>query len=245
MSHHFIRYTNVHFSYPGVKEEVLNGISFYISHGERVALLGLNGSGKSTLLLTINGLLKPTSGEINIGDVPLEKGTVSLIRREVGMVFQNADDQLFMPTIEEDIAFGPLNMKLPMDEVQRRVDAALKEVGMENLRKRNPGQLSGGQKRMAAIATVLSMEPNIMVLDEPSASLDWKARHDLLCILKRYEHTLILATHDLQMARTLCTRALILQDGKIAADAPMTDVMKDRRLLAIIGIEDPEEIISL
>ncbi len=236
MSHHFIRYTDVHFSYPGITEEVLKGISFYITHGEKVALLGLNGSGKSTLLLTVNGLLRPTSGEINIGDIPVVKKTLPLIRQDVGMVFQNADDQLFMSTVEEDVAFGPLNMKLPLEEVKRRVDDALRETGIEHLRRRNPSQLSGGQKRMAAIATVLSMEPNIMVLDEPTAGLDWKARHDLLSLLHRYDHTLLLATHDIDMAKALCTRALILDQGQLAADVEMGKVLHDRELLKMIGI---------
>ena len=144
MSHHFIRFTDVHYAYPG-GHEALRGVSFLITHGEKVALLGSNGAGKSTLLLHTDGLLMPTSGGVNVGDVPVTKKTLPLIRQSVGMVFQNPDDQLFMPSVEEDVAFGPANMNLPREEIERRVDEALRAVGMEKLRHRSPMQLSGGQ----------------------------------------------------------------------------------------------------
>lgn len=219
MSHHYIEFQDVRYKYPH-GQEALKGISFRISHGEHVALLGLNGSGKSTLLLQINGLLLPTEGNVIIGDIPVEKKTLKLVRQSVGMVFQNADDMLFMPTIGEDVAFGPRNMGLPEDEVKRRVSEALNSVGLENMENRSATTLSGGQRRAAAIACVLSMEPNILVLDEPSANLDAKARRQLIEIIKNFKHTVLLATHDTDMALELCPRAIVMQSGKIIADAP-------------------------
>lgn len=230
MSHHFIRFTDVHYSYPG-GHEALRGVSFLITHGEKVALLGANGAGKSTLLLHTDGLLLPSSGEVNVGDVPVTKKTLPLVRQSVGLVFQNPDDQLFMPTVEEDVAFGLVNMNLPRQEIDRRVDEALKAVGMEKLRRRSPMQLSGGQKRRAAIASVLSMEPSILVLDEPTSDLDFDGRRDLIEILKRFHHTCLIATHDLDMALELCPRSLLISDGRIVADGPTEEIiarMKDK-----------------
>lgn len=236
MSHHFIKYSDVHFAYPG-GDDILKGIDFYITHGEKVALLGLNGAGKSTLLLTLNGLLMPQSGEVNIGGIPLSKKTLKLIRQSVGLVFQNSDDQLFMSTLEEDVAFGPLNMGLPGEEVRRRACSALREVGLEEMASKNPAHLSGGQKRMASIATVLSMEPNILVLDEPSANLDWKARGELKDILKRFHHTVVIATHDLDLASEVCQRAIVIADGRVAADTTMDRFLNSPDLLSLIGKE--------
>lgn len=225
MSHHFIRFTDVHYTYPG-GHEALRGVSFLITHGEKVALLGSNGAGKSTLLLHTDGLLISTSGEVNVGDVPVTKKTLPLIRQSVGMVFQNPDDQLFMPSVEEDVAFGPANMNLPREEIERRVDEALRAVGMEKLRHRSPMQLSGGQKRRAAIATVLSMEPSILVMDEPTSDLDLAGRRALIDILKSFSHTCLIATHDFDMARELCPRSLLLSGGRIIADGPTEEIIR-------------------
>ena len=219
MSHHYIQFKDVRYAYPR-GSEVLHGINFRITHGEHVALLGLNGSGKSTLLLQINGLLMPTSGQVIIGDIPVTRKTLRIVRQTVGMVFQNSDDMLFMPTIGEDIAFGPRNMGLPDEEVTRRVNGALDAVGLTGLGDRPAFTLSGGQRRAAAIASVLSMEPNILVLDEPSANLDARARRQLIDILKQFHHTILLATHDTDMALELCPRSIVLYSGKIAADPP-------------------------
>lgn len=219
MSHHFVRFSDVHYSYPD-GTEALKGVSFTITHGERVAILGLNGCGKSTLLLHTNGLLLPSQGEVNVGDVPVTKKTLPVVRRAVGMVFQNPDDMLFMPTVYDDVAFGPRNMKLPEKEVERRVRGALEAVGLSGCDDKAAYQLSGGQRRSAAIASVLSMEPNILVLDEPSSNLDLKARRNLIDLLKTFHHTIIVATHDIEMAQELCPRSLLMQDGRIISDAP-------------------------
>ncbi len=235
MSHHYIKFTDVHFSYPD-GYEALRGVSFNISHGERVALLGRNGAGKSTLILLTNGLLMPTSGEVNIGGIPITKRTLMQVRQSVGMVFQNPDDQLFMPTVEEDVAFGPLNMNLPYEEVERRVVEALTSVNALNLRKKSPMQLSGGQRRRVAIATVLSMEPAILVLDEPTANLDFISRRDLLDLLKGFTHTQLIATHDLDMVRELCGRTIVLDEGKIIADGQTSDILEDANVKATLGI---------
>lgn len=223
MSHHYIQFKDVHFSYPR-GAEVLHGINFRITHGEHVALLGLNGSGKSTLLLQINGLLMPTQGEVIVGDIPVTPNTLRIVRQTVGMVFQNSDDMLFMPTIREDVEFGPRNMGLPEEEIRRRCDGALDAVGLLKMADRPAFSLSGGQRRAAAIASVLSMEPDILVLDEPSANLDARARRQLIDIVARFRHTVLLATHDTEMALELCPRSLVIDDGRIIADAPTPEL---------------------
>ena len=223
MSHHYIDFKNVRYSYPN-GHEALKGVSFRVTHGEKVALLGLNGAGKSTLLLTTNGLLLPSSGEVNVGGIPVTKKTAPGVRRSVGMLFQNADDQLFMPTVEEDVAFGPLNMGLPADEVRRRVREAMDRTGVSGLGERTPFQLSGGQKKCVALATVLSMEPDILVMDEPTAELDLLARRRVADVVKGFMHTCIIATHDLDLARELCPRAVLIEDGRVAADGPTAEI---------------------
>lgn len=235
MSHHYIKFSDVHYTYPN-GYEALRGINFFIKHGEKVAIIGLNGAGKSTTLLQINGLLLPSSGEVNVGGIKVSKKTLPIVRQSVGMVFQNPDDQLFMPTVEEDVAFGPLNMGLDMADVDRRVESALRAVGCEDLRKRSPGQLSGGQKRRVAMATVLSMEPSVLVLDEPSSNLDWKARREMIEIVKGFSHTVVIASHDLPMIRELCPRSIVINDGVVVADTLTETLLKDERLLNELGI---------
>lgn len=235
MSHHYITFKDVHFSYPN-GQEVLRGIDFTITHGEKVALLGLNGAGKSTLLLHTNGLLLPTSGEVNVGGVPVGKKTLRLVREAVGMVFQNPDDQLFMPTVREDVAFGPVNMGLPEDEIERRVDRALRDVGAIDLIDRAPFQLSGGQKRRVALATVLSMQPNILVLDEPTSNLDWPARQQFIDIIRGFMHTCIIATHDLDMTRELCPRTIVISQGRVFADGITERVLSDPAVKNLLSI---------
>lgn len=235
MSHHYITFRDVCFSYPN-GQEVLKGVNFTVTHGEKVALLGLNGAGKSTLLLHTNGLLLPTSGEVNVGGVPVGKKTLRLVREAVGMVFQNPDDQLFMPTVREDVAFGPVNMGLPDDEIERRVDRALRDVGAIDLIDRAPFQLSGGQKRRVALATVLSMQPNILVLDEPTSNLDWPARRQFIDIIRDFMHTCIIATHDLDMARELCTRTIVISDGRVFADGLTERVLADPAVISLLSL---------
>lgn len=235
MSHHYIEFKNVSFRYTG-GSEALKDLSLKITHGEKVALVGKNGAGKSTLLQLTNGLLMPSAGEVNIGGIPVSKKTLPLVRQTVGMVFQNPDDQLFMPTVEEDVAFGPLNMKLPQEEVEKRVEGALKAVGCTELAKRSPMQLSGGQKRRVAIATVLSMEPAILVLDEPTSNLDWGAREDVVGMINGFSHTCLIASHDLALIRKICKRALVLENGCLAADCSIDEVFENDDILSKLGV---------
>jgi cobalt/nickel transport system ATP-binding protein len=207
-----------------------------------VAVVGANGAGKSTLLLHLNGYFMAAKGLVNVGGYPVTRETVPIVRRAVGMTFQNADDQLFMPTVFEDVAFGPINLGLPKDEVERRVESALETVGAAHLRDRPPYRLSGGEKRAAAIATVLSMSPDILVMDEPTSELDPRARRRLIELLKTFAHTKIIATHDLDMALDLCERTLVLQHGRVIADGPTTDLLLDGDLMDKAGLERPLRI---
>lgn len=235
MSHHYIEFKNVGYRYAsGV--EALRNVSFRISHGEKVALLGKNGAGKSTLLQLTDGLLLPTSGTVDVGGIPVTKNTLRNVRQTVGMVFQNPDDQLFMPTVEEDVAFGPLNMKLPKEDVDRRVKSALQTVGCLDLAKRSPMQLSGGQRRRVAIATVLSMQPSILVLDEPTSNLDWEAREVVASMIGEFMHTCLVATHDLALVRKICRRGIIIADGEVKADMPIEEIFKDDESLRFLGL---------
>jgi cobalt/nickel transport system ATP-binding protein len=238
MSHHIVEMKNLDFSYPD-GTIALQDISFRITHGESVALIGANGAGKSTLLLHLNGFLVPTKGTIRVGDVPVTKSTLFSIRRIVGMVFQNPDDQLFMPRVYDDVAFGPLNLGLPLEEVDARVLHALSQVGLSHIKEKPPYRLSEGQKRSVAIATVLSMTPDILVMDEPSSNLDPKSRRNLINLLKTFTHTKIIATHDLDMVLDLCERTIILHQGKIAADGPTRELLQNESLLDQCHLEKP------
>jgi cobalt/nickel transport system ATP-binding protein len=238
MSHHSISVRDLGFVYPD-GTSALEGVSFEIGHGESVAVVGANGAGKSTLLMHINGLLSPTHGDVRIGDVPVGKGTLAEVRKSVGFVFQDPDDQLFMPTVYDDVAFGPANLGLPRDTVDSRVSDALERVGASSLRDRPPYRLSGGEKRSVAIATVLSMCPNLLVLDEPSSNLDPRARRRLIELLASFEHTKIIATHDLDLALDLCERTIVMSKGTLAADGPTRAVFEDAALLDACSLERP------
>ena len=235
MSHHYIEFKDVSYKYSN-GTMALENVSFRISHGEKVALLGRNGAGKSTLLQLTDGLLLPGEGIVDIGGVPVTGKTLASVRRMVGMVFQNPDDQLFMPTVWEDVAFGPVNMKLPKEEVEKRVRMALETVGCLDLCDRSPMHLSGGQKRRVAIATVLSMEPSVLVLDEPTSNLDWGARESVVEMIKNFMHTCLVASHDLALVRRICSRAIVLDSGKVKVDCPIEDVFASDEILSLIGI---------
>ncbi len=238
MSHHSIDLKEVSYTYPD-GTDALRSLSLHIGHGESVAIVGANGSGKTTLLSQLNGSLFPTAGTVNIGGYPVVKKTLPQIRRTVGMVFQNSDDQLFMPTVYDDVAFGPLNLGFPPDEVESRVVAALKTVGALELKDRPPYRLSGGQKRAVAIATVLAMEPSILVMDEPTAALDPFARRQLINLLRTFLHTKIIATHDLDMVLDLCERTVVLKNGTLLADGPTIEIFRDKQLLGQAHLEQP------
>jgi cobalt/nickel transport system ATP-binding protein len=238
MSHHLVEMKDVAFTYPD-GTAALRGVSFRITHGESVALVGGNGAGKSTLLQHLNGYLTPTRGEVRIGDVPLTRETAVAIRRAVGVVFQDPDDQLFMSTVFEDVAFGPLNLGLPSDEVERRSLAALERVGMVHLRERPPYKLSAGEKRAVAIATVLALTPDVLVMDEPSSHLDPRGRRRLIELLRTFEHTKIIASHDLELVVELCPRTLVLDGGLIVADGPTGVLLSDEPLMLAHGLERP------
>ncbi len=238
MSHHIVEVQDLNHTYPDGTKAV-RGISFRIHHGESVAVVGANGAGKSTLLLHLNGYLTPQTGRVRIGDFPLTKETVTNIRKTVGMIFQNPDDQLFMPTVYEDVAFGPQNLGLPPEEVEQRVTDALTRTNVAHLRDRPPYKLSGGEKRAVAIATVLSMSPDILVMDEPTSNLDPKARRTLIKLLSGFQHTKIIATHDLDMVLDLCERTIVIHNGKITADGPTAAIFQDEGLLAASHLEKP------
>lgn len=226
------------FSYPDGRE-ALTGVDLTVSPGERVALLGPNGAGKTTLALHLNGLLSATAGEIVVGGVTLEDATLKETRRRVALVFQDANDQLFMPTVAEDVAFGPSNLGLRDEELEEVVHAALERVGAAHLADRPPHHLSGGEKRLVALATVLAMDPEILVLDEPGSGLDPAGRRILLEILAGLEVTQIVITHDLLFALELCPRSVVMDGGKVVLDMPTRELLSRPDLLAEHRLELP------
>ncbi len=219
--------------------EALRGVSFRIAPGEAVALVGGNGAGKSTLLLHLAGLLIPRRGEVRLGDLRVTRETAAAARRAIGMVFQDPDDQLFMPTVAEDVAFGPLNAGLEPDEAEARVVAALERVGAAHLRDRPPYRLSAGEKRAVALAAALAMSPEILLLDEPSSGLDPRGRRRLIELLREFPHTRIVATHDLELVVEVCSRAIVLDAGRVVADAPAEEALNDEPLMLAHALERP------
>ena len=238
MSHHIVEADGLSYTYPDSSCGIQD-IRFRITHGESVAVVGANGAGKSTLLLHLNGYLTPVTGTVRIGDYPLTRQNLKAVRRTVGMVFQDPDDQLFMPTVFDDVAFGPLNLGLPADDVEQRVLEALDRVNATHLRTRTPYKLSGGEKRAVSIATVLAMSPDILVMDEPSSNLDPLARQRLIDLLKTFAHTKIIATHDLDLAMDVCERTIVLHKGQITADGPTAKIFQDKELLAASSLAQP------
>ena len=229
---------DVRYAYPD-GHEALRGISLRVEPGERVAVLGPNGAGKSTLCLQLNGILAPTAGSVSVGGMRVGGKSLKEVRRRVGVVFQDPDDMLFMPTVEQDVAFGPSNLGLSGDEVRKRVERALTAVGMEGTGGRAPHHLSFGQRKRVATAAVLSMEPEVLVLDEPSSNLDPRARREFGEILAGLSQTIMMVTHDLPYAHEICERAVIMDGGRIAADDATDVILADAELLAAHDLELP------
>jgi cobalt transport protein ATP-binding subunit len=214
-------------------------VNLTVAAGEKVAIVGPNGAGKSTLLLHLNGLLRATEGEIEVAGLPMQKKHLPRIRAHVGMVFQNPDDQLFSPTVFDDVAFGPLHMGLPPAEVKERAATALAQVGMADVANRPPYHLSIGQKKRAAIATTLAMSPQVLALDEPSASLDPRGRRRLMTLLDQLPQTMLVSTHDMRLVEALFPRLVIMDEGRIVADGETAVLLADEELLEKHGLERP------
>ncbi|MBL8867156.1 MAG: ABC transporter ATP-binding protein [Gemmataceae bacterium] len=218
----------------------LDGVSFAVAAGERVALVGPNGAGKTTLFLRLCGVLGGPRGQATIAGLdPADPGQRRKMPETVGVVFQNPDDQLFSPSIFDDVAFGPLNLGHSPDEVRASVADALNAVGLPDHAERVPHRLSGGEKRRAAIATVLSMKPSVLLLDEPSMFLDPRGRRELIELVRNWTGTILLATHDLEMVLDLCPRVLVLDGGRLAADGPAESLLADATLMETHGLEVP------
>lgn len=215
------------------------GCNLRVLEGERVAVLGPNGAGKTTLILHFNGVLTPRAGSVSVSGLEVAKPNLREIRRRVGIVFQDPDDQLFMPTVFEDVAFGPRNLGLASGSVAERVEAALGAVGMGDFSDRPPHHLSFGQRRRVALATVLAMQPEILVLDEPSSNLDPASRRELADILKGLDLTMLMVSHDLPYALELCPRSVLMNEGRIVADGCTHTFLSDRRLMAANRLELP------
>lgn len=228
---------DLHFSYPD-GHTALNGVSLKLGKGDKVALVGPNGAGKSTLMLHLNGILGG-KGEVEVAGMRLTRDNLPAVRSMVGLVFQNPDDQLFSPTVFEDVAFGPLHMGLPEVEVRARVDAALEAVRMSSYRERLSHHLSVGEKKRIAIATVLSMNPSLLVLDEPSAGLDPRARRTLINLLRDLSITMLVSTHDMKLVQELFPRTIVMDDGRVVADGSTMKILEDEALLTAHGLEKP------
>ena len=241
MSHHIVEFRGVSFSYPDGKK-ALDEVSLRVVHGESVGIVGPNGAGKTTLIMLLNGQLLPNTGEVLIGEIPVTKKTRREIRRHVGIVLQNPEDQLFMPTVSEDVGFGPVNIGLSEEIVQERVFEALNEVGCVDLINRPPHRLSGGQKKAVAIAGVIAMKPDILVMDEPSANLDPKSRRQLIDSLKGFKHSRIIASHDLDLILEVCNRCIVLHDGAVQADGACEDVLLNADLMTKNDLELPVSV---
>jgi cobalt/nickel transport system ATP-binding protein len=235
---HWIDLEHVHFRYPD-GFEALHGVDLTVARGEKVALVGPNGAGKSTLMLHLNGTFRATHGSVRIAGMPVDRETIRRIRAEVGLVFQDPDDQLFSPTVFDDVAFGPLHMGLPQEEIHTRVERALDAVGMHGFARRVPHRMSLGQRKRVALATVLSMDPSVLVFDEPSAGLDPRGRRELIGLLRGMTQTLIVSTHDMRLVAEVFPRTVVMDGGEIVADGATTAILADEALLEQHGLEGP------
>ena len=235
---YMIEFQNVDFSYEKDRK-VLHDMSFSIGKGESVGLIGANGAGKSTIMKLLLGLLGPDSGKVLIDGIEVKKETLGDIRAKLGFVLQNSDNQMFMPTVYEDMIFGPLNYGLPRAEADRRVDEVLGRLGLEYLKNRYNHKISGGEKRMAAIATILAMEPEAILMDEPTSALDPYNRRIVINTIKGLPQTRLIASHDLDMILDTCDRVILISGGHIAADGPVREILTDRELLEANRMELP------
>lgn len=238
MSHIRIDVEDLYFAYDK-QHPVLREIELHISEGESVGIVGANGVGKSTLLKLLVGLQLSYEGSLRVENIPVEKKTLPLVRQRMGYVFQDSDSQLFMANVYEDVAFAPRNYGLQPDEVERRVERALEQTGIGHLRDKPIYQLSGGEKKLAAIATVLSMSPDILLMDEPSAALDPRNRRNLIGILNSFDHVKLIASHDLDFILDTCERTVLMAEGRIVADDRTEILLRDRELLERYGLELP------
>lgn len=238
MSHPVLDIQGLAFAYPDGRQ-ALFGVELQVERGERVAVLGPNGAGKTTLVLHLNGILTAGAGSVHVDGLAVEKANLAEIRRRVGLVFQDPDDQLFMATVARDVAFGPANAGLQGHDLDHRVADALAQVGMAEVADRAPHHLSYGQRRRVAVATVLAMEPDVLVLDEPTSNLDPQSRRELAEVLRRLAVTTVIVTHDLPYALELCPRSVILDKGRIVADGPTRDLLADDALMAEHRLELP------
>ena len=233
-----IEFRHVDFSYEKDRP-VLRDLSFRIEKGESVGLIGANGAGKSTVMKLLLGLLTPKSGEILVDGVPVGKKTLAEIRRKLGFVLQNSDNQMFMPTVYEDMIFAPLNYGLSREEAERRVDAVLEKLGLQELKHRHNHRISGGEKRMAAIATILAMEPEAVLMDEPSSALDPYNRRLVINTVRELRQTKLITSHDLDMILDTCDRVILLSHGELVADGPADAILRDKALLERNRMELP------
>lgn len=231
--------SHLSFSYPD-KPDVLQDLSLDIRPGERVGLIGPNGAGKTTFFLLACGVLKPNAGTVELFGEPVTHGG---FRPEIGMVFQNSDDQLFCPSVGDDVAFGPQNLRLSKAEVKARVEEALAMTGVSELVDRPPHHLSGGEKRMVSIAGVLAMRPRLMIYDEPNASLDSRSRRRLINFLQASEESLLIASHDLELILEVCDRVILMDEGRIVTDGASHRIMNDVALMEAHGLEKPHSLI--
>jgi cobalt/nickel transport system ATP-binding protein len=234
----WVEIRHLHFAYPD-GFEALKGIDLGIGRSEKVALVGPNGAGKSSLLLHLNGIHLPSHGSVSIGGVVVDRSSAPRIRAEVGLVFQDPDDQLFSPSVFEDVAFGPIHMGAPKEDIHGRVERALAAVGMAGFERRTPHHLSIGQRKRVALATVLSMDPSVLAFDEPTAGLDPRGRRELMRLMDGLTQTLVVSTHDMAMVRDVFPRTIVLDEGRVVADGPTATLLSDEALLEAHGLERP------
>lgn len=233
-----IEFRNVTFAYES-RCTILSGLSFRIAEGESVGLIGANGAGKSTIMKLITGLLYPSEGEVLVSGTPVQASTLAEIRRTCGFILQNSDSQMFMPTVKEDLLFGPLNSGLDREEAEKKADAVLEKLQITELKDRYNHRISGGEKRMAAIAAVLVTDPEVILMDEPTSALDPYSRRKVINVIREMPGTKLIASHDLDMIMDTCERVILIGGGRIQADGRTEEILTDRELLEANRLELP------